>query len=439
MVEEQQKRCAKIAALLTEECPSEARFLAKRATARAAAPDNIKRLHAAGYTNVTQGTLSIAPTLLMARMKKPECLDQLHLWLDCGGDVDAQQRGGRDRKMGGNGGLLCQAIHVCNADAAALLIRRGANTEGALHQLCCLKEFPRAVEIARLLVDAGEDVNAVRERRHDTKMVPLRDAVFNGYDDVVHLLLSRGAKTDWYEQLWRPLAGIPPSNSRKLIAVVLAAGGWRKYTLPPRKDMLVLRELCEKDRAKPSAPFERLFALPKGVFWRVISFWRSHLDEPHQVGEAEYTAALTKQPTAQEYNYHRVARVMPRMNLGEAGAEAFRQQLLALNLIPADAALPAPREQPARDAVAGRVVLAARVNGQDFEIADPHEALRPGDEGVTVYTRETPEIIEGTVATSVATAGVAAEGTAAEETAETPIGRATRLRREARRRAREQR
>ena len=445
MVEEQQERCAKIAALLTESCPREARFLAQRATTRAAAPDNIKRLHAAGYTNVTRGTLSIAPALLMARMKKPECVDQLRLWLECGGSVDAQQRGGGDWQMGGNGGLLCQAIHVHNADAAALLIRRGANTEGALHQLCSLKDFPRAVEIARLLVDAGEDVNAVRHGRQRLPwgdMRPLRDAVFNGYDDVVHFLLSRGAKTDWFETFWRPLGGSPPSNSNKLIAVVLAAGGRRKYTVQPRKDMLVLRELCEKDRAKPPAEFERLVALPKGVFWRVISFWRSRLDEPHQVGEAEYTAALTKQPTAQEYNYHRVARVMPRMNLGEAGAEAFRQQLLALNLIPADAVLPVPREHPAqaaRDAVAGRVVLAARVNGQDFEIADPHEALRPGDEGVTVYTRETPEIIEGTVSTSVATAGVAAEVTAAEETAETPIGRATRLRREARRRAREQR
>ena len=141
---------------------------------------------------------------------------------------------------------------------------------------------------ARLLVDAGEDVNAVRERWFGTKMVPLRDAVVHNNKDVVHLLLSRGAKTDWYEQLWRPLAGIPPSNSRKLVAVVLAAGGWRKYTLPPRKDVLVLRELCEKDRAKPSAPFERLFALPKGVFWRVISVWRSHLDEPHAIDDEEY-------------------------------------------------------------------------------------------------------------------------------------------------------
>ena len=457
MVEEQQERCAKIAALLTESCPREARFLAQRATTRAAAPDNIKRLHAAGYTNVTQGTLSIAPALLMARMKKPECVDQLRLWLECGGSVDAQQRGGGDWQMGGNGGLLCQAIHVHNADAAALLIRRGANTEGALHQLCSLKDFPRAVEIARLLVDAGEDVNAVRHGRQRLPwgdMRPLRDAVFNGYDDVVHLLLSRGAKTDWYEQLWRSRSvdgAVLLTNSNKLIAVVLAAGGWRKYTLPPRKDMLVLRELCEKDRAKPSAQCERLFALPKGVFWHVISFWRSHLDEPHAIDDEEYTAALTKQPTAQEYNYHRVARVMPGMNLDAAGAEAFRQQLLALNLIPADAALPAPREQPARDAVAGRVVLAARVNGETFELPNPPTAaLRPGDalslvpeivhEGEALdAARRRPGIIEGTVSTSVATAGVAAEVTAAEETAETPIGRATRLRREARRRAREQR
>ena len=484
MVEEQQKRCANIAALLTGHASDPLLDNAPEP------PDNIKRLHAAGYTNVTRGTLSIAPSLLMSRMGKPEGLDQLRLWLECGGDVDAQMRNG--------GRLLISAISHCNADAVALLIsrgastegalkevcsveevegypgrvemaqlllRHGASTEGALHQLCRLKgssivPFTKgpseALQLARLLVDAGVDVNAVRDGPYGTKMVPLRDAMcWRGRDlqndDLVHFLLARGAKTDWYEQLWRGCGGIPPSNSRKLIAVVLAAGGWRKYTLPPRKDMLVLRELCEKDRAKPSAPFERLFALPKGVFWRVISFWRSHLDEPLAIDDEEYTAALTKQPTAQEYNYHRVARVMPGMNLDAAGAEAFRQQLLALNLIPADAALPAPREQPARDAVAGRVVLAARVNEETFELPNPPTAaLRPGDalslvpeivhEGEALdAARRRPGIIEGTVSTSVATAGVAAEVTAAEETAETPIGRATRLRREARRRAREQR
>ena len=241
-------------------------------------------------------------------------------------------------------------------------------------------------------------------------MRPLRDAVFNGYDDVVHLLLSRGAKTDWYEQLWRPRGTLPPSKSQKLIAVVLAAGGWRKYTLPPRKDMLVLRELCEKDRAKPSAQCERLFALPKGVFWRVISFWRSYLDEPHQVGDAEYTAALTKQPTAQEYNLHQILSAMPGMNLDEAGTEAFRQQLVSLNIIPAETVLSAPRDTGALPEQRPRLVLDVAANprlaARQAE-ARQHLGLPPPREP-------------------------AAEVTAA-ETAESPIQRATRLRREARR------
>ena len=82
-------------------------------------------------------------------------------------------------------------------------------------------------------VDAGEDVNAVRE--DGSAGAPARGS----QQQRPHLLLSRGAKTDWYEQLWRPLAGIPPSNSRKLIAVVLAAG-WAQVQAP-RKDVLVQR------------------------------------------------------------------------------------------------------------------------------------------------------------------------------------------------------
>ena len=444
MVEEQQKRCAKLAALLTGHASDPLLDNAPEP------PDNIKRLHAAGYTNVTRGTLSIAPSLLMSRMGKPEGLDQLRLWLECGGDVDAQMRNG--------GRLLISAISHCNADAVALLIsrgastegalkevcsveevegypgrvemaqlllRHGASTEGALHQLCRLKgsstvPFTKgpseALQLARLLVDAGEDVNAVRDGPYGTKMVPLRDAMcWRGRDlqndDLVHFLLARGAKTDWYEQLWRTCGGIPPSNSRKLIAVVLAAGGWRKYTLPPRKDMLVLRELCEKDRAKPPAQFEGLFALPKGVFWRVISFWRSYLDEPHAIDDDDYYAALTKQPTAQEYNLHQILSAMPGMNLDEAGTEAFRQQLVSLNIISADIVLPAPRDTGALPVQRPRLVLDVAANprlaARQAEVRQ-HLGLLPPREPV-------------------------AEVTAAAETAESPIQRATRLRREARR------
>ena len=308
---------------------------------------------------------------------------------------------------------------------AQLLLRHGASTEGALHQLCRIKgssivPFTKgpseALQLARLLVDAGEDVNAVRDGPYGTKMVPLRDAIFwrgrdSHHDDLVHFLLARGAKTDWYEQLWRPFPGIPPSNSRKLIAVVLTAGGWRKYTLPPRKDMLVLRELCEKDRAKPSAQNERLFALPKGVFWRVISFWRSYLDEPHAIDDGDYQAALTKQPTAQEYNLHQILSAMPGMNLDEAGTEAFRQQLVSLNIISADTVLPAPRDTGALPEQRPRLVLDVAAN--------PRLAARQAEARQHLGL---PPLREP-----------AAEVTTAAEAAESPIQRATRLRREARR------
>ena len=78
-------------------------------------------------------------------------------------------------------------------------IRRGASTEGALHQLCGLKDprwYPsqrpsNALKLARLLVDAGEDVNAVRNGRLRTKMVPLRGGTVLGPSDRV----TRDAKT----------------------------------------------------------------------------------------------------------------------------------------------------------------------------------------------------------------------------------------------------
>ena len=65
MVEEQQKHCAKLAALLTGHASDPLLDNAPEP------PDNIKRLHAAGYTNVTRGTLSIAPSLLVSRMGNP--------------------------------------------------------------------------------------------------------------------------------------------------------------------------------------------------------------------------------------------------------------------------------------------------------------------------------------------------------------------------------
>ena len=44
--------------------------------------------------------------------------------------------------------------------------------------------------------------------------------------------------------------------------------------------LVVLRRLCEKDRARPPPELARLFALDKFIFWRVLSFWRSEREMP---------------------------------------------------------------------------------------------------------------------------------------------------------------
>ena len=50
----------------------------------------------------------------------------------------------------------------------------------------------------------------------------------------------------------------------------------------PRVALVVLRRLCEKDRARPPPELAYLFALDKFIFWRVLSFWRSDRDfAPH--------------------------------------------------------------------------------------------------------------------------------------------------------------
>ncbi len=61
---------------------------------------------------------------------------------------------------------------------------------------------------------------------------------------------------------------------------VVDAGGWKPYVRAPRVSLVVLRRLCEKERARPPPELARLFALDKFIFWRVLSFWRSEREMP---------------------------------------------------------------------------------------------------------------------------------------------------------------
>lgn len=71
---------------------------------------------------------------------------------------------------------------------------------------------------------------------------------------------------------------------------VVDAGGWKLYVRAPRVALVILRRLCERDRAHPPPELTRLFALDKFIFWRVLSFWRCDRDLPPQITTRDTTA-----------------------------------------------------------------------------------------------------------------------------------------------------
>ena len=68
-------------------------------------------------------------------------------------------------------------------------------------------------------------------------------------------------------------------RSRDLLAAVRAAGSYRKWCLAPPKEVLALRALIARDRARVKATTPRRLAwlmspdLPNEIAWRVLAFW----------------------------------------------------------------------------------------------------------------------------------------------------------------------
>ena len=59
----------------------------------------------------------------------------------------------------------------------------------------------------------------------------------------------------------------------------------KRYANAPRLDVVVLQALCVQGRASPPPALARLFPtstrsqfLPKEIFWRILSFWRTDRD-----------------------------------------------------------------------------------------------------------------------------------------------------------------
>jgi len=85
-------------------------------------------------------------------------------------------------------------------DARRLLA--GANTENRHLALTLAADFGH-VEIVRLLLDAGEDPNRYNPVGGHSHTTPLHQAAGRGHDEVVQLLVERGARLDLKDILWR--------------------------------------------------------------------------------------------------------------------------------------------------------------------------------------------------------------------------------------------
>jgi hypothetical protein len=85
-------------------------------------------------------------------------------------------------------------------DARRLLA--GANSEDRHLALSLAADFGH-VEIVRLLLDAGEDPNRYNPVGGHSHTTPLHQAAGGGHDEVVQLLVERGARLDFKDILWR--------------------------------------------------------------------------------------------------------------------------------------------------------------------------------------------------------------------------------------------
>jgi ankyrin repeat protein len=67
--------------------------------------------------------------------------------------------------------------------------------------LAFASQFGR-VEMVRLLLDAGEDPNRYNPPGAHSHSTPLHQAALGGHDDLVRLLVERGARLDLRDTLW---------------------------------------------------------------------------------------------------------------------------------------------------------------------------------------------------------------------------------------------
>ena len=221
-------------------------------------------------------------------------------WLNGSHDEEDLADAARSYSNGGVG-ILHMIVMLSESPGNSDIVRRLAldvdvNRPDALHGIMPL-HLCRQVDDATALLDAGADINATTRDGSTPLIMYARGG--DSRHDIVRLLVRRGADLSFIDINGRDAMMVANGQSRGFLTDVMAAGGWKAFLRAPRIELVRLRSLCARGRARPPSSdsfLQRLFGtpgssarstraakrtsnpLPNEVFWHVLTYWCTSRD-----------------------------------------------------------------------------------------------------------------------------------------------------------------
>ena len=231
-------------------------------------------------------------------------------WLNGSHDEEDLADAARSYRMGNQGFNLLHVLglsYAVRSDFGSDVIQRLIALGVDIHARCSHHgstplHYCVEVEDSVALLDAGANINAI----NDDGCTPLMrvaqrsdiDATGTSHD-IVRFLVRRGADLDFIDNNGRDAMMLAHGESRGFLTDVMAAGSWKAYLRAPRIELVRLRSLCARGRARPpssNAVLQSLFGtpgssarstraakrtsnpLPNEVFWHVLTYWCTRRD-----------------------------------------------------------------------------------------------------------------------------------------------------------------